>query len=92
MQQRSGQHDQVQDHHDRVLQETHKTGPGFRAVLQRENTVHQLKAEPHRRNRRAFTQHIEAIKRQFFPPGSRHWPHVGFAFSRHHALLSVVSG
>src|SRR5690606_16999186 len=32
-------HDQVQDHNDRVLQKTDKTGPGFRAVFEGKNTV-----------------------------------------------------
>ena len=92
MKQRGGEHNQVQYYDDWVLQEAHKTGPGFRAVLEGIHPVHQFEAEPDRGNCRAFTQHIEAIKRQFFPPGGRHWSHVGFAFSRHHALLSVVSG
>ncbi len=34
MKQRGREHDQVQNNNDRVLQETDKAGPGFRAMLE----------------------------------------------------------
>ena len=61
-------------------------------MLECKQADNQFNAEPDCRDCRAFTQHVKTIKWQLFPPGGRHWPHIGFTFSRHRALLSVVSG
>jgi len=60
MQQRRREDNQVQDHYHRILQEPDETGPRLRAMLQGENSVNQLNAEPDGRNRRAFTQDLTA--------------------------------